>query len=70
MIVLKIANFKNKSTNKKYCKTHSNDVVNINNKTNFTKYNIIIVKRVLIQILIIVKTINSNVIKIIVILEY
>ena len=34
----KIANFKDNSTNKKYCKTHSNnDVVNINNKINFTK---------------------------------
>ena len=39
---LKIANFKDNSTNKKYCKTHSNnDVVNINNKINFSncKYN-------------------------------
>ena len=37
---LKIANFKDDSTNKKYCKTHSNnvDVININNKKNFTKY--------------------------------
>ena len=35
---LKIANFKDSLTNKKYCKTHSNnDVVNINNKINFTK---------------------------------
>ena len=36
---LKIANFKNDSTNKKYCKTHSNNdnVVNINNKTNIKK---------------------------------
>ena len=34
----KIANFKDNLTNKKYCKTHSNDnVVNINNKINFTK---------------------------------
>ena len=34
----KIANFKDDSTNKKYCKTYSNnDVVNINNKINFTK---------------------------------
>ena len=37
---LKIANFKDKSTNKKYCKTHSNNnVVNINNKSNFTRCN-------------------------------
>ena len=35
---LKIANFKDNSTNKKYCKTHSNnDVININNKTNIKK---------------------------------
>ena len=35
---LKIANFKDNSTNKKYCKTHSNNnVVNINNKTNIKK---------------------------------
>ena len=35
---LKIANFNDNATNKKYCKTHSNnDVVNINNKINFTK---------------------------------
>ena len=35
---LKIANFKDNATNKKYCKTHSNnDVVNINNKKFFTK---------------------------------
>ena len=43
----KIANFKDNSTNKKYCKIHSNNnVVNINNKSNFTKcrYYIIIVK--------------------------
>ena len=35
---IKIANFKDNSTNKEYCKTHSNnDVVNINNKINSTK---------------------------------
>ena len=35
---LKIANFKDDSTNKKYCKTHSNNnVVNINNKANIKK---------------------------------
>ena len=35
---LKIANFKDNSTNKKYCKTHSNNnVVNINNKANIKK---------------------------------
>ena len=35
---LKIANFKDDSTNKKYCKTHSNDnVININNKANIKK---------------------------------
>ena len=35
---LKIANFKDELTNKKYCKTHSNNnVVNINNKTNIKK---------------------------------
>ena len=34
----KIANFKDNSTNKKYCKIHSNNnVVNINNKSNFIK---------------------------------
>ena len=34
----KIANFKDNSTNKKYCKIHSNNnVININNKSNFTK---------------------------------
>ena len=34
----KIANFKNELTNKKYCKTHSNNnVVNINNKANIKK---------------------------------
>ena len=34
---IKIANFKDELTNKKYCKTHSNDnVVNINNKINFS----------------------------------
>ena len=34
----KTANFKDNSTNKKYCKIHSNNnVVNINNKSNFTK---------------------------------
>ena len=38
MIVKKIANFKDNTNNKKYCKTHSNnDVININNKINFTK---------------------------------
>ena len=39
---LKIANFKDNLTNKKYCKNHSNDnVININNKINFSncKYN-------------------------------
>ena len=35
---LKIANFKDNSTNKKYCKTHSNNnVININNKSNIKK---------------------------------
>ena len=35
---LKIANFKDNATNKKYCKTHSNnDVVNIDNKNFFTE---------------------------------
>ena len=35
---LKIANFKNELTNKKYCKTHSNNnVINVNNKANITK---------------------------------
>ena len=35
---IKIANFKDNTTNKRYCKTHSNnDVININNKINFTK---------------------------------
>ena len=35
---LKIANFKDELTNKKYCKTHSNnDVININNKSNIKK---------------------------------
>ena len=36
---LKIANFKDNLTNKKYCKTHSNNdnVVNINNKANIKK---------------------------------
>ena len=35
---LKIANFKNELTNKKYCKTHSNNnVININNKSNIKK---------------------------------
>ena len=35
---IKIANFKDNLTNKKYCKIHSNDnVVNINNKINFAK---------------------------------
>ena len=34
----KIANFKDESNNKKYCKTHSNNnVVNINNKANIKK---------------------------------
>ena len=37
---LKIANFKDNSTNKKYCKKYSNSyVVNINNKSNFTRCN-------------------------------
>ena len=36
---IKIANFKDNLTNKKYCKSHSNNVnvVNINNKTNIKK---------------------------------
>ena len=35
---LKIANFKDNSTNKKCCKIHSNNnAININNKSNFTK---------------------------------
>ena len=35
---LKIANFKDNSTNKKYCKSHSNNnVINVNNGINFTK---------------------------------
>ena len=35
---LKIANFKDELTNKKYCKTHSNNnVINVNNKANITK---------------------------------
>ena len=35
---IKIANFKDNTNNKKYCKSHSNnDVINVNNRINFTK---------------------------------
>ena len=56
----KIANFKDNSTNKEYCKTHSNnDVVNINNKINFIRCKYDNCKKI--QKVIIVKTINLNV---------
>ena len=57
---IKIASFKDNLTNKKYCKTHSNDnVVNINSKINFSncKYN----NCKKIQKMIIVKITNLNV---------